>query len=148
MGKLKEKGTWLSGIIGAVAGVLIIIAACFGIITIEQKAAMKDAVVVVQDATVYTASSIDEIVVEVTKIKDELPKAEFEELITKIKNKDFGGVQELIGKLSSSASGTKKVVSTTFDSVKAKVEVLKQLASHIASKDFKSAKAIMNPTTK
>lgn len=146
MGSLKSKGSWLSGIFGAIAGAAISIAACFGIINAEQKVAMQEAVVVIQDATVYTASVGDEILAELGKIKDELPKEEFEGLQKAIKDKDFATAQNLIGKITT--VGAKESVKAAIDAIKLKIGILKDLAGYIADKNFDAAKKLIAPADK
>lgn len=141
MGKLKEKATWLSGIVGAIIGAAITVAATFGIINPEQKVAMQQANVVLQDATVYSAGVVEEILGEADKIKGELPKADFEAFQTAVKNKDFGAAQDCISKIAT--LGSKESVKVSIDAIKLKLGILKDIATYTATKNYDAIKALL-----
>lgn len=141
MGKLKDKTTWLSGIVGAIIGAAITVAATFGIINPEQKVAMEQANIILQDATVYSAGVVEEILSEVNKIKGELPKADFETLQTAIKNKDFGAAQDCISKIATLSS--KESVKVSVDVIKLKLGILKDIASYTVTKNYDAIKALL-----
>ena len=141
MGKLKDKTTWLSGIVGAIIGAAITVAATFGIINPEQKVAMEQANIVLQDATVYSAGIIEEILSEANKIKGELPKADFEALQTAIKKKDFGAAQDCISKIATLSS--KESVKVSIDVIKLKLGILKDIVTYTATKKYDAIKTLL-----
>ena len=147
MGKLKEKTTWLSGIVGAVIGAVITVAAGLGIINVEQKVAMQEATVVLQDVSVYTAGVVEDIVAEANKLKGEIPTEDFNALIKSVKDRDFNTAQDIVGKIA--ATGSKDSVKNTIGVIKYKLGILKDLATYVATKNYDAAKALIkNPADK
>lgn len=141
MSEVKKKVSWISNIVSAIVGAVLTVAGYFGYVTVEQKDAINAKTEITGEYAVYAAGCVDEVLPMLDKVKAEIPQEDLAKVKAAIQAKDYSGAVAALKAID--ASKLKAEAKTVIDSVKTKLDKLKEIGALIKAEDYTGAKALM-----